>query len=254
MKISIITVCYNSAKTIEDTIKSVLMQTYHDIEYIVIDGASSDGTCRILGKYDHRIDIFVSEGDDGIYDAMNKGIRLATGEVVAFLNSDDFYIDEHVIADVMNIFSISSNAICYGDLCYVDSVNTKKVFRYWKSGDYQDGAFTLGWSPAHPSFFVRNDVYKKYGLFDIKIKISSDIELMYRFLELQKLSSFYLARVMVYMRSGGQSNQSMRAIFYQNAEIIKFMKKTNKRFSILKYILGKLLIRTEQFLARPSGK
>lgn len=253
MKISIITVCYNSEKTIEDAIKSVLMQTYPNIEYIVIDGASIDGTRQILGKYESGIDVIVSEEDDGIYDAMNKGIRLATGEVVAFLNSDDFYAESSIISAVMDVFINNLIDICYGDLCYVDSYDPKKVIRYWRSGDYCDAGFSGGWAPAHPSFFVRADVYKKYGLFDTKINIANDIELMYRFMELHGLQSSYLEKVIVNMRLGGQSNHNLRTIFYQNSEIIKFLKKSDKNFSILKYIFGKLLIRTRQFISRPDG-
>lgn len=253
MKITIITVCYNSAKTIEDAIKSVLMQAYSNIEYIVIDGASFDGTQQIISKYESSIDVIVSEEDEGIYDAMNKGILLATGEVVAFLNSDDFYAGSGAISAVMDVFINNSIDICYGDLCYVNSDHPQKVIRYWRGGDYCDAGFSGGWSPAHPSFFVRSDVYKKYGLFDTKINIANDIELMYRFMELHKLKSLYLKKVIVYMRLGGQSNQNIRTIFYQNFEIIKFIKKSDKNFSIAKYIFGKLLIRLKQFITRPDG-
>jgi glycosyltransferase involved in cell wall biosynthesis len=253
MKITIITVCYNSAKTIEDAIKSVLMQTYPSVEYIVIDGASFDGTRQIISKYESSIDVIVSEEDGGIYDAMNKGILLAKGEVVAFLNSDDFYAESGAISAVMDVFINNSIDICYGDLCYVDFDHPQKVIRYWRSGDSYGAGFSGGWSPAHPSFFVRTDVYRKYGLFDTKIKIANDIELMYRFMELHKLQYSYLKKVIVYMRLGGQSNKNLRTIFYQNSEIVKFIKKSDKNFSILKYILGKLLIRVKQFISKPDG-
>ena len=153
----------------------------------------------------------------------------------------------------MDVFVNNLIDICYGDLCYVNSDNPDKVIRYWRSGDYCDSGFSGGWSPAHPSFFVRTDIYKKYGLFDTKINIANDIELMYRFMELHKLQSSYLEKVIVYMRLGGKSNQNLLTIFYQNSEIIKFIKKTDKNFSILKYILGKLLIRMNQFISRPDG-
>jgi glycosyltransferase involved in cell wall biosynthesis len=168
-KVSIITVCYNSEKTIEDTIKSVINQSYPNIEYIVIDGVSNDNTLAIISKYKDKITKIVSEKDKGIYDAINKGIRLATGDIIANLNSDDFYIDNNVIADVVATFENEKTDTLYADLYYVDAVDTNKIVRYWKSKQYKEGLFLKGWMPPHPTFFVkkkftRNMVCSIYNL------------------------------------------------------------------------------------------
>ena len=208
MKISIITVSYNSASTIEDTIKSVIGQTHSDLEYIVVDGGSTDGTIDIIKKHDSRISKWVSEPDKGIYDAMNKGISMATGDMVGMLNSDDFYADRNVLSRVAGTFEKTGADSCYGDLLYVDPVNTDSVKRYWKSGSYNTGHFYWGWMPPHPTFFVRREVYYKYGLFNLSLGSSADYELMVRFLLKNGVSTYYIPEVLVKMRSGGVSNAS----------------------------------------------
>ena len=162
-KISIITVCYNSAKTIEDTILSVINQTYNNIEYIIVDGLSTDNTLEIVNKYQDKIAKVVSEKDAGLYDAINKGIGLATGEIIANINSDDFYIDNNVIADVVAKMEDEKSDTLYADLYYVDEIDTNKVTRNWVSGAYKKGMFYKGWMPPHPTFFVRKSVYDNYG-------------------------------------------------------------------------------------------
>ncbi len=217
-KVSIITVCYNSAKTIEDTIQSVVNQTYDNIEYIVIDGVSTDNTLDIINKYKVQITTIVCEKDNGIYDAINKGIGLATGDIIANLNSDDFYIDSNVIADVVATFEKEKTDTLYADLYYVDAVDTNKIVRYWKSKAYKDGLFLKGWMPPHPTFFVKKEVYQKHGLFDLQFKSAADYEIMLRFIHRFKTSIAYLPRVIVKMRVGGVSNASLSNRIKANKE------------------------------------
>jgi glycosyltransferase involved in cell wall biosynthesis len=217
-KVSIITVCYNSEKTIEDTIKSVINQSYPNIEYIVIDGVSNDNTLAIISKYKDKITKIVSEKDKGIYDAINKGIRLATGDIIANLNSDDFYIDNNVIADVVATFENEKTDTLYADLYYVDAVDTNKIVRYWKSKQYKEGLFLKGWMPPHPTFFVKKEVYQKYGLFDLQFKSAADYEIMLRFIHRFKTSIAYLPRVIVKMRVGGVSNANLKNRIKANQE------------------------------------
>lgn len=217
-KVSIITVCYNSEKTIEDTLQSVINQSYPDIEYIVIDGASTDSTLSIINKYKDKIATIVSEKDNGIYDAINKGINLATGDIIANLNSDDFYIDNNVIADVVTTFEKEKTDTLYADLYYVDAVDTNKIVRYWKSKPYKDGFFLRGWMPPHPTFFVKKEVYQQHGLFDLQFKSAADYEIMLRFIHRFKTSIAYLPRVIVKMRVGGVSNANLKNRIKANQE------------------------------------
>ena len=224
MKVSIITVVYNNEQTIKDAIESVLSQTYKNIEYIIIDGASTDGTVDIIKNYDDKITKFISEKDNGLYDAMNKGIRLATGDIVGILNSDDFYASSNIIEKVTNELIKNSVDSVYGDLVYVDAKDTDKIVRYWSSKEYKDGLFKTGWHPAHPTFFVKREVYEKYGVFNLNFKIAADYEIMLRFLEKYKIKSCYIPEVLVKMRVGGESNQSIKNIIKANIESYKAWK------------------------------
>lgn len=217
-KVSIITVCYNSGNTIEDTLQSVINQSYPNIEYIVIDGVSTDNTLSIINKYKDKIAKVVSEKDNGIYDAINKGINLATGDIIANLNSDDFYIDNNVIADVVATFEKEKTDTLYADLYYVDAADTNKIVRYWKSKQYKEGLFLKGWMPPHPTFFVKKEVYQNYGLFDLQFKSAADYEIMLRFVHRFKTSIAYLPRVIVKMRVGGVSNASLKNRIKANQE------------------------------------
>lgn len=210
MKISIITVVFNNQVTVRSAIESVLSQSYQPIEYIVIDGASTDGTVAILNEYRGQITYLVSEPDKGIYDAMNKGIRLATGDVIGILNSDDFYADSTVIQKVMSVFLSKNPDGAYGDLVYV-TPNDLKPIRHWRAGQSSAIAFWWGWMAPHPALFLRKTVYDRFGLYDISYRIGADYEYMLRTMLKGKIQIQYLAESLVFMRSGGESNGSIRS-------------------------------------------
>jgi glycosyltransferase involved in cell wall biosynthesis len=209
LKVSIVTICYNNASTIEDTLKSVVNQNYANIEYIIIDGRSTDNTIQIVEKYRSGISKIISEPDEGIYFALNKGIACATGEIVAILHSDDFYPDNNVITEVVKAFKESRADTVYGDLQYVDRKNTNDIKRYWKSGSYSPGLFIKGWMPPHPAFFVKKKCYEQFGSFNTLLKSAADYEFMLRLLHKNKCSTFYIPKVLVKMRTGGKSNISI---------------------------------------------
>ena len=224
MKISIITVVYNNKETIKDAIDSVLNQTYKDIEYIIVDGASSDGTVDIVKNYGDKISKFVSESDNGLYDAMNKGIALATGDVVGILNSDDFYIDDKVIQKVMKVFEEKQCESMFADLVFVKPNDLEKTVRYYDSSKFHPSKFAYGWMPAHPTFFVKREVYERYGVFKTDYKIASDYEILVRLLKKYELSYFYLNEVIIKMRMGGISTSGLKSNYILNKEIIRACK------------------------------
>lgn len=192
MKVSIITVVFNNKDFIESAIKSVLSQTYSSIEYIVVDGGSTDGTIEIINKYRDKIAKFISEPDKGIYDAMNKGIKMAAGEIIGTLNSDDVYADSRVIETAVKSMEEKRVGVCWGDLVYVSRNDISRIIRHWKSSEYEEGKFKNGWMPPHPTFFVRKEIYGKFGAFNLNFKIAADYELMLRFLERHKVGSCYI--------------------------------------------------------------
>ncbi len=209
MKVSIITATYNSAATIKDTILSVKQQSYKDVEHIIVDGISSDNTLNLVHHLGH-VGPIVSESDKGIYDAMNKGLAIATGDIIGILNSDDFYPHANVIEKVVKTMSASDCDAVYGDLVYVDAHHATKVLRKWIAGGYNKKQFYNGWMPPHPTFFVKKEVYEKYGNFNLQFKSSSDYELLLRFMFLNDIKVKYLPGVLVHMRAGGHSNRSLR--------------------------------------------
>jgi glycosyltransferase involved in cell wall biosynthesis len=251
MKISIITVVWNNVKTIKDTIDSVLSQTYKNIEYIVIDGGSTDGTLSLLESRRDQLSALVSEPDEGIYDAMNKGIKLAKGDVIGFLNSDDFYLNDKVISKVASEFErdIFLDA-SYANLIYVDQTNTSKIIRYFKTGEFKQGLFLKGWCPAHPTFFVRRSVYERNGNFDLNYHFASDVELMMRFLEIHKIKSLYIPEVMVKMRMGGVSNRNLKNIWLANKEIINSFHKNGLQVNSITFFIYKIISRFKQYIKR----
>lgn len=218
MKISIITVSYNSAETIRDCIQSVLNQSHSNIEYIVVDGGSTDDTLNIVAEYRAEIKTVISEPDDGIYHAMNKGIAASSGDAVGILNSDDVYADNEVIADVVKKLSDSGTAACYGDLVYVNRTNLSKVQRTWISGAYSRNNFLKGWMPPHPTFYLKRKYYTQFGDFNLEFRTSADYELMLRMLFVHQLPVAYLNRTLVRMRAGGQSNLSLKNRLRANRE------------------------------------
>lgn len=222
LKVSIITVVYNNDKTIEDAINSVLSQRYSNIEYIIIDGNSTDNTLPIIKTYMSKIHRCISEKDGGIYDAMNKGVKLATGDIIGILNSDDLYNDTNVIRDVVERFNEKPDLkLLYGDLVYVSSDNVEKVVRKWKSKPYSKKFFKYGNVPPHPALFVKKEVYDQCGLFNIDYRLAADYDFMLRvFMKFGDLSE-YTPRLMVRMRLGGATNKNLQNIVNGNKEILK---------------------------------
>jgi glycosyltransferase len=217
MKLSVITVTYNSESTIVDTVKSVLGQTHPDVEYLIVDGASTDGTLEKLEPYRERLAGLLSEPDQGMYDAMNKGIAQAKGDVVAILNSDDVFANAEVLAQVAARFEGSGVDCVYGDLHYV-SADLQRVVRNWRSGPWRPGAFRRGWHPPHPSFFVKRSAYAASGNYRTDLRIAADYECMLRLLEREARPVAYLPGVLVKMRTGGASNRSIGNIMKANRE------------------------------------
>lgn len=218
MKVSIITITYNSEPTLKDTIESVINQTYKNIEYILIDGGSTDETLSIIKSYGNKISTLISEKDSGLYDALNKGISLATGDVIGILHSDDFYTNNHVIQHVVSLFSNSPVDAVYADLYYVDKINTNQIHRKWKAGIYKEGMFFNGWMPPHPTFFVKRSIYETCGNFNLNLTSSSDYELMLRFIHKHKIKLAYLPEFIIKMRIGGKSNVTLKNRIKANKE------------------------------------
>jgi len=216
-KISIITATYNSATTLRDTLQCVQEQDYPQIEHIVVDGASKDNTLEIARAFPH-ISRICSEPDHGIYDAMNKGVRMAGGDVIGILNSDDFYTHPQVLSRVMAHLEQTGADILYADLEYVQPLQTDRVIRLWKAGAYRHGQFLRGWMPPHPTLFVRRELYEKYGGFNTHLRFSADYEWMLRMLHCHRVSVCYLPEVIVRMRAGGVSNASLRNRWRANQE------------------------------------
>ena len=300
MKVSIITATYNCEESVADAIDSVLSQTYENIEYVIVDGASSDRTIEIIKEKTVGVQQlkFVSEPDTGIYDALNKGIAMATGEVIAFLHADDIYASSCVITDVVNVFlstNLTNETNClsknesstelqshqdglpntehgtpntehgtrnteygtpntvtidsvYGDLEYVKKDDVSKVIRYWQSGDCTEKKLKSGWMPPHPTFFVRREVYEKYGVFDTKLRIAADYDFMMRVLYKHTISTAYLPQVLIKMRLGGESNRSLKNIICKSKEDLQAMK--NNDMGGVFALLMKNLSKIKQFVVR----
>jgi glycosyltransferase involved in cell wall biosynthesis len=208
LKVSIITATYNSSTTVGHTLSSVNEQDFPNIEHIIVDGQSKDETLNIVSGFPH-VTTTISEKDDGIYDAMNKGISMAKGEIIGILNSDDFYAERDVVSQVVKVFMETGCDAVYGDLVYVDKDNVDKVIRYWKAGPYKADAFMWGWMPPHPTLFVSREVYEKYGLFNLDLNTAADYELMLRFIHKNKIRLSYIPRLLVRMRAGGASNNTI---------------------------------------------
>lgn len=210
MKVSIITVCYKSVKTIEFALRSALTQTYLDLELVVVDGNSNDGTTELVKQlqleFQNRTIVYKSEPDKGIYDAMNKGLGMASGDLIGYLNADDFLMYPAAITDIVT--KLGTAQAIYADLVYVDAAETNRVIRYWKSG--KNANFKMGWMPPHPTFYCKKNVFDEFGGFDSNFRTAGDYELMLRFIHKNKINIKYLPKVLVGMRVGGVSNASLK--------------------------------------------
>jgi glycosyltransferase involved in cell wall biosynthesis len=248
MKISVITPTYNSESVIKDCIESVTNQSYKNFEHLVIDGASTDRTLQILEEYQNSLTVVISKQDHGIYDAMNKGINLATGSVIGFLNSDDFYINNNVLNRVADIF-IKDPLLdaCYANLLYTDKLNTSRIVRYYKSKKFFPGAFAKGWSPPHPTFFLRRSVFDRFGYFNLKYSIAADVELMMRFLEINNIRVRYVPELWVKMRMGGVTNKSLKNIWKQNQEVLRALRFHHLPTNTILFFLFKIFRRAMEF-------
>jgi len=224
LKISVVTAVFNSVSTIDQAIRSVESQVGANVEHIVVDGASSDGTLAILLDRRESISVLVSEPDHGIYDALNKGIALATGDVVGFLHSDDLYADEHVLARIAAAFENSDVDAVYGDLDYVQRCRPDRVLRQWRSGMFSPRALSTGWMPPHPTLYLRRELYARLGNFDTAYRIASDYEFMLRLLSDPRVKVVYLPEVFVRMRMGGASNRSLSNILRKSREDYKALR------------------------------
>ncbi|QTC40450.1 glycosyltransferase [Bacillus sp. V3] len=248
--ISLITVSYNSERTIKDTIESILNQTYDHIEYIIVDGFSKDNTVEIVKSYETKMNErgfkykIISEKDKGLYDAMNKGLNMAEGKIIGILNSDDYYINELVIEKVVNRM-ISKKADClYGDLLYVDQTDTTNIVRKWR---VKNGNFRLGWNPPHPTTFLTNSIYEKVGQYKIDYKISSDYDLLYRAIYKEKCRVEYLPEYIVKMRTGGKSTSGIKSKIVGSKEVYTTLKEHKQKFKI-SIVLLRLLLKLKQFV------
>jgi len=248
-KITIITPTFNSAKTILTNIASVKKQKYKNLEHIIIDNNSDDQTLDLIKKNSYKNIKIISEKDSGIYDAINKGIKLAKGEIISILHSDDIYYDNQTLLRVIEKFQEKKIDIVYGDLLYVSKNNLNKIIRYWRSNQFRQNLFEKGWSPPHPSFFVKKIIHDKFGYYNTKIGNSADIKLMHKFLELKKVNNRYINKVLIKMRYGGKSNNNIIEIIKQNIEILKFLNLKNP-IKIIKFIYFKIIDRVLQFVKK----
>ena len=250
MLVTIIIPCNNSENTISDCLNSIKKQTFKKFEIKIIDNLSSDQTLNCIKKFHFENIEIISEKDNGIYDAINKGILNSKGEIISVLHSDDLFFDEHVLSNIVEAFIRNKVEIVYGNLIYVKRNNLNKTIRFWKPGRFYDQAFLKGWSPPHPSFFVKKKLFNKFGTYNLEIGNSADIELMYRFMQVFHIKNIYIDKVFVKMRYGGVSNNSLKNILLQNYSILKFLKINKNFFKSIKFFLFKLINRAQQILKR----
>lgn len=245
MKVSIITSCYNRASTIRGAIESVLAQDYTDIEYIVVDGASKDGTLDVIREYKDRISQIVSEPDHGMYEAINKGIRMATGDVIGLVHSDDFLYDKYTISAIVEEFQKTNADFVYGDGIYVNPTNINRVVRNWIGGSYSRWKVRCGWLPLHPTCYIRRDVMMREGLYDESYKIAADSDLLVRYLYKANLNVVYLKRKIIRMRMGGLSTDSEKRKQMWNEDIRLY---TAHGFWALPTKIMKMMWKVPQFI------
>lgn len=253
MKISIITVAYNSSATIRDTIESVLRQTHPEIEYIIVDGASKDGTMNIVEEYRDRIAKIVSEPDKGLYDAMNKGIAMATGDVIGILNSDDFFETDRALSSVAHSFESNPQAqLAFGDIVFVDAGDISTVTRYYGAANFRPWKLRFGWMPPHPGTYVRREAYEQVGEYSTKYRISADYEMFIRLLLVKKMPWARIDEVLVRMRAGGVSTSGFRSSIRLNAEIVDACRR-NGVYTNMAMVLSKMPFKLLEYVRRPRS-
>ncbi len=250
-KISIITVCYNSAATIRDTIESVLAQDHPSIEYIIVDGASGDGTMEVVREFSGKINVVISEPDKGIYDAMNKGIHAATGDVVGLLNSDDFYADNSAVSRLVQRMEEVGTDMVFADLVIVDAGNTERVLRYYDSSAFHTGLLRYGWMPAHTTLLVKRELYEKYGVFSLDFRIAADFEMIVRLFHSAGASYTYLPVVVIKMRTGGLSTNGLKSSWVLNREIVQACQANGLKTSLPRVLL-KIPSKLLEYIRRPE--
>lgn len=253
MKVSIITVCYNSEKTIRDTIRSVLSQDHDDIEYVIVDGASRDGTMAIVSEYKDSLAVVISERDQGIYDAMNKGIAAASGEIVGILNSDDFYEGNHVISDMVAAFKRDPQLdVVFGDVVFVQPDQLSQIRRHYRAGHFKAWKLRFGWMPPHPGTFIKRAAYARVGDYSLQYKIAADYEMFVRLLHVNKCRYHWINRVIVRMRLGGVSTAGIKSSILLNQEIVRACR-ANGLYTNLSLVLSKIPFKLMELVRRPSS-
>lgn len=254
IKISVVTVVFNARHTIADTILSVAAQRYANVEHIVVDGASNDGTLDIINQHRDKLSQFVSEPDTGIYDAMNKGIALATGDVIGMLNADDVFQDESVLDQVARAHSDVELDAVYADLVYVSKNDLSNVVRYWRSKQHNQGLCFKGWMPAHPTLYLKKSVYQKVGLYNTELRYQADLEFCARAFELHHINSRYINELWVRMRLGGVTNNSAATMFKGNWESYLALKKLGLKRNPISFFLFKFIPKLTQFWPFQSNR
>lgn len=244
--VSIITVTLNSSKTIRDTINSLLNQNYKNVEFIIIDGGSTDGTIELIRSFGKKVSIFKSEPDKGIYDAINKGIKYATGEIIGTLNSDDVFYDDKVIEKVVRTFDDPEIDAVYGDIVFVSPNAPNKTIRYYSSKHFNPGRFRYGFMPAHPSFYVRRELFDNFGYYRTDFKIAADFELLVRFINVNRIKCKFIEMPFVRMRTGGVSTKSWKSNYLLNSEILRACRENGIKTNYLK-IYSKYLLKIFEF-------
>lgn len=248
LQVSLITAVFNRAKTLGEALRSIHNQTWQNIEHIVIDGGSTDGTLAVLDQHRDRIAQMVSEPDQGVYDALNKGIRKASGDVVGFMHADDQFASPHAVSHIASAFEDPAVEAVYGDLAYVKQGDVSKVVRYWRAGRYQRDQLAHGWMPPHPTFYVRREVYSRLGVFDTRYRISADYDNMLRLLWGGSVRASYIPEVLVRMRTGGISNGSLSNVLLKSREDYAAMRKHG--IGGLHALLLKNVTKLPQFVVR----
>jgi glycosyltransferase involved in cell wall biosynthesis len=246
LKVSLLTVVYNGEKHIEDCVKSIICQTYNDIEYIVIDGGSTDSTLSILEKYKSSIDCFISEKDKGMYDALNKGINLATGDIIGILNADDMLAAKDVISNIVSCFKSNNSDAVYGNLNYIHPEDNQ-IIRKWVSKQFTKRDIELGWMPAHPTLYIKRELFNRFGNYSLDFGTAADYELMLRYLYHYQIKAVFLNKLIVNMRTGGMSNASSKHRYHALINDYKAIKANNISFPMVT-LLAKKLSKIKQYL------